>query len=543
MEKNKKKLKTLIAILCCMAIAMLVVPNVAKKEVKAAEADTVLAIKTSATEVNTGDTVSVTVSLDKNPGIAGLSYVLLYDTNVLEFVSSEGVNDVLSGPTVNKDTKGRGRVGYSFAAADATSGTGNIMKVTFKVKDGAAVGESAFGFDKLDGTISLSETDIKAAVVEGKVASIKVLCKHTSTKEVVNKAATCTEKGEKITVCNTCGETIKREEIAALGHDLGEYVVTKAATCTEKGNKTATCKREGCGVTDVQEIAALGHDFGEYVVTKEATCTEKGNKTATCMREGCGAKDVQEIPALGHTFDSYEIVKEPTTEEDGEIKRICSVCNESVASSIPKLDAKNFRLKDEKGDDLKDSYSVNNTLKFSAVIYRVNISDKEQIGDIRYVPVSYEANGTSSEWDKGPFTSEIELNNIGECKITVIYAREIFTKDGWVKDDNTFSNETVIKVVEEDKKDDNTNDSKDDDKKNDTNDSVNNDKKNDTNNSVSNDKNDSTDKSGSSKNDVDNKKAPKTGDSGIKVMLLCGLAVIAATEVLISMNKKKNENK
>lgn len=490
MEKNKKKLKTLIAILCCMAIAVLAVPNVANKEVKAAEADTVLAIKTSATEVNTGDTVSVTVSLDKNPGIAGLSYVLLYDTNVLEFVSSEGVNDVLLGPTVNKDTKGRGRVGYSFATADATSGTGNIMKVTFKVKDGAAVGESAFGFDKLDGTISLSETDIKVAVVEGKVASIKVLCKHVSTKEVVNKAATCTEKGEKITVCNTCGETIKREEIAALGHDLGEYVVTKEATCTEKGNKTATCKREGCGATDVQEI-----------------------------------------PAIGHTFDSYEIVKEPTTEEDGEIKRICSVCNESVASSIPKLDAKNFRLKDEKGDDLKDSYSVNNTLKFSAVIYRVNISDKEQIGDIRYVPVSYEANGTSSEWDKGSFTSEIELNKIGECKITVIYAREIFTKDGWVKDDNTFSNETVIKVVKEDKKDDNKNNSKD------------NDKKNDINNSVNNDKNDSTDKSGSSKNDVDNKKAPKTGNSGIKVMLLCGLAVIAATEVLISINKRRTESK
>lgn len=45
-----------------------------------------------------------------------------------------------------------------------------------------------------------------------------VVCAHSDCTTTVTKAADCVNKGEQKTVCNTCGETVKVEEIPALGH-------------------------------------------------------------------------------------------------------------------------------------------------------------------------------------------------------------------------------------------------------------------------------------------------------------------------------------
>ena len=71
-------------------------------------------------------------------------------------------------------------------------------------------------------------------------------CKEHKTELKDAKAATCTEKGfTGNEVCTVCGKTVKAgEEIAALGHDWGEWTVTKAPTATEKGEETRVCKRD-----------------------------------------------------------------------------------------------------------------------------------------------------------------------------------------------------------------------------------------------------------------------------------------------------------
>ena len=83
--------------------------------------------------------------------------------------------------------------------------------------------------------------------------------------------ATCTEAGSRTKTCSVCGDVVT-EAIPALGHDWEkEFTVDKAASCTEKGEKSIHCTR--CDVRDqVTEIPALEHKYGDWKVTTEATC-------------------------------------------------------------------------------------------------------------------------------------------------------------------------------------------------------------------------------------------------------------------------------
>ena len=136
----------------------------------------------------------------------------------------------------------------------------------------------------------------------------------------VSKAATCTEAGEKVRSCSRC-DYREREEIAALGHKYEEVVT--APTCTEAGYTTHTCKVCGDSYVD-SEVAALGHDLGEWTVSKEATCTEAGEKVRSCSR--CAYSEREEISAIGHVYE--EIVTAPTCTEGGYTTHTCKVCGD-----------------------------------------------------------------------------------------------------------------------------------------------------------------------------------------------------------------------
>ena len=124
-------------------------------------------------------------------------------------------------------------------------------------------------------------------------------CAHLTTEDVDAVAATCTEGGKTAgKKCLGCGEIVSGcEETAPLGHDIVYRNVT-AATCTESGSEIETCTR--CDYTTHKELAALGHDFGEWTVTTKPTCTEKGTETKSCSR--CDATETREIAALDHNY-------------------------------------------------------------------------------------------------------------------------------------------------------------------------------------------------------------------------------------------------
>lgn len=136
-------------------------------------------------------------------------------------------------------------------------------------------------------------------------------CPHEHLSEwVVDKAATCTEKGQRHKNCSDCAGIAETEETSALNHDI-EHHEAKAATCTEIGWEAYdTCKREGCGYTTYAEIPALNHDI-EHHEAKAATCSKIGWEAYdSCKRDGCNYTTYVEIPA-SHNFD-----------ENG----VCTVC-------------------------------------------------------------------------------------------------------------------------------------------------------------------------------------------------------------------------
>lgn len=69
-------------------------------------------------------------------------------------------------------------------------------------------------------------------------------------------------------------------------HAYGDLVVTKQPTCTEAGEKQSVCTN--CGDVKTESVDATGHTPGnDYVVDKEPTCTESGSKSKHCVT--CGA--------------------------------------------------------------------------------------------------------------------------------------------------------------------------------------------------------------------------------------------------------------
>ena len=108
------------------------------------------------------------------------------------------------------------------------------------------------------------------------------------------KAPTCTETGhEAYEYCSVCDYTTC-VEVAALGHS--EVVdAAVAPTCTETGlTEGKHCSVCGEVLVAQEEVAALGHKLGEFTVTKVPTLTEKGEAQAVCQL--CGYVEIRELP-------------------------------------------------------------------------------------------------------------------------------------------------------------------------------------------------------------------------------------------------------
>lgn len=196
-------------------------------------------------------------------------------------------------------------------------------------------------------------------------------CSFTESEEM-SIAATCTEKGFKLGVCE-CGKVKLLSTIPALGHDFGEdtkwefdkenkqhtdecsrcgkvaeacefeIAAESGVTCTKAGKVTYTCitcdgsyeeenatiehtivctpvdEKEQhnvkCSFCNSEELKKDGVACTFEVITDTATCTEGGTKTLKCV---CGKEKTEESEARGH---SYKYI-----EKDGKHYAICMVC-------------------------------------------------------------------------------------------------------------------------------------------------------------------------------------------------------------------------
>ena len=313
-------MKRFLAVLLCVLMVAAMFTITASAD----EGDGTVAVSIERVNVHRGDkNVKLTVSIVKNPGIAGL---------VLFFEMPEGVEFVKL-----SSVKGAEMVGWTiiqsahsavWAEAENYYYEGPILELTVNIKDDAKIGNLAFGLgSRSEATDYTTELDFVCSLSGG----VTVCCDHVSDAGTVTKEASCTEKGVITYKCTKCDAVIDTKEIPMKDHTPDKGSVTKEATCTEDGVNTVKCS-----VCDKElstsTIPAKGHKWGSPV-TKEATCTEKGEITRTCS--ACGAFDKTEIPAKGHTPDKGTVSKEATCTEKGKMVIKCTTCGETEIKEIP----------------------------------------------------------------------------------------------------------------------------------------------------------------------------------------------------------------
>ena len=280
-----------------------------------------------------GDTVKVTVSYNNNQGTAGFEFRMYYDPDVLELVKTTLSEDVFIEDVVilgdkNANEKMTNFVSYAVAMAKDNKKSGELYTVEFKIKDGAAIGNSELKITDL----VPSNFDGDLITVNSKNSYVKVLCKHADTEEVVKEAVTCTKDGVTEVRCKKCGELIDTKTVKSTGHKFGEYEVVTEATCSKDGLKRRTCSV--CNEVEEVKIPATGKHTAVTEITKKATCTTVGEKVTKCSV--CDkVLSTEEIPATGHKFGEYKVVTEATCSKDGLKRRTCSVCNEVEEVKIP----------------------------------------------------------------------------------------------------------------------------------------------------------------------------------------------------------------
>lgn len=162
-------------------------------------------------------------------------------------------------------------------------------------------------------------------------------------KETIDLKPTCTTSGRKSIHCSVCDEIEddSQQIIPALGHNWSEGVVEKKATCTEKGMQIVTCLR--CGKEKEEEIPATGHK--EVKDTAVAATCEKDGMTEGSHCSVCGKilTEQKTIKATGHSWDAGKITKEATCEEAGVKIYTCTTCSSTKTEDIKALGHKEIK--------------------------------------------------------------------------------------------------------------------------------------------------------------------------------------------------------
>lgn len=225
--------KTFSVVLSLILICVLFIPTQA--------AGGTLTIKSDKSFANVGDTITVTVNLPSNSGLASLNFSLNYNNSELQYVSSSASQTFMA--VINDKTAGK--ISYAGASVQTVNGSAVLLTAKFKVLKTNA---------RLSVTVNeAGDGDNNKVTSSVGTSSLTVVCAHGTPNWQIEKDATCTEKGRKTAVCQYCSENLT-EEIPVKGHNFGKWETVKEATETEKGEKhrvCSDCKKEEKAVIPV----------------------------------------------------------------------------------------------------------------------------------------------------------------------------------------------------------------------------------------------------------------------------------------------------
>ena len=152
------------------------------------------------------------------------------------------------------------------------------------------------------------------------------------------KAPTCEGTGlTEGSHCSACSEVlVAQKEVAAKGHNFGQWETTTPPTEEENGVETRKC--ENCDATETNVIPALGHKCElhpvDIIPEVKPTCTQPG-LTAGQKCSGCGTILVPQetVPATGHTYSKK--VTAPTCTKEGYTTYTCACGDNYTDDKVP----------------------------------------------------------------------------------------------------------------------------------------------------------------------------------------------------------------
>lgn len=330
-----KQINRFLALLLVLVMLMSVLPVGVFAVEKASTDALVLGVSTASGKA--GETVTVDISLDKNPGITTLEIELTYDPNVLTLASEPECTDLLGKDVTFSENLTN--IPYYIACVNALlkeniTATGKLATLTFTInKDAAEGAESAIELIRVDG-LNCDLDDYTGQANNGKVtvsghswgkASYEWADDYTSCTATVS-CTCCSDNTVTETVsassvytaadCDSAEKTVYTADFTkkpfedqthtvigqpALGHSWGAASYTWAedhSTCTASHSCTA------CGEPETENVTAM-------VEIDASSCYEAGKKTyiATFTKEGFTTQTYEEtLDIVGHNWGetSYE---------------------------------------------------------------------------------------------------------------------------------------------------------------------------------------------------------------------------------------------
>lgn len=278
-----------------------------------------------------GQTMDFSVKISPVEDCRSAAFMLVYDTNVFEFISG---SCTLSGTALASFSSGTG----TFAFGSGTDVSGSIFTFTLKVKDNAPVGQYGITANvntrDSSGNIPTTVNTLSVTVAcDHQFGSLKyepngefhfwecALCGYRKNEAhkwgdlVVRTPATCKDTGVGFRKCSVC--YVEKEEILKKTgiHSFGPWSTIDGST-----------HKRSCTVCSEEETAAHTWDTG--TVTKQPDCMNTGIVTYKCTC--CGTQKTETIDKTStHTYGKWVKV------DDNTHKHSCSVCaKEETASHI-----------------------------------------------------------------------------------------------------------------------------------------------------------------------------------------------------------------
>lgn len=290
-------------LLCVLLISVLVI--------SASAAGSSVAITSSATTLERGDTFTIVANLTNTDSINLCTVALAFDTNVFELVGGSYLETAAYG---NVKMEGQVAAG-AIMLGSPTAASGQVFTFNFKVK-----ADAAFGTYTFTPTAAIGISAGNQITATG--TTVTVTCKHTYSEW------TDAGDGKHSRICSKC-QTPQTEE-----HDWNDGATNPAATCEKPGKIEYKCLF--CPATKTEDIKALEHKYDNDC---DATCNRTGcDYTRTVSHKYATAWSSDET---GHWHactvcgDKKEFAAHtPDATASDDDAQICTVCKFEISPAV-----------------------------------------------------------------------------------------------------------------------------------------------------------------------------------------------------------------